>query len=182
MLHLVGYSMGARIGLRLLTRHPGLVRTATLVGVNPGLENDEDRGARAAEDEALAKLAETEGIDAVVGRWETLPLFSTQRSLPPQVLESQREVRLSHLGDGIAAALRSLGLGVMPNTWPELAQIRARVNLVVGSEDQKFLAIAERAAALIPGATVQRVAGAGHNPILEMPEHFARLLLEGDNP
>lgn len=177
--HLIGYSMGARVGLRLLVRHPSLVRNATLVGVNPGLESEAERSTRAEQDEALARLAETEGIDALVGKWEELPLFASQRSLPPQVLEAQREVRLSHLADGIAASLRSLGLGVMPNMWPELSAVRARVQLVVGAEDHKFMAIAERAGALMPEARVTPLEGAGHNPILEAPERFARLVLAG---
>ena len=48
--HLVGYSMGARLALGILAEHPelwedGTIRGATLIGVNPGLE-PEDRAAR----------------------------------------------------------------------------------------------------------------------------------------
>ena len=60
--HLVGYSMGARLALALSLAAPAWVRRLTLIGVNPGLEDDAARAARVAADEAWARLLETEGI------------------------------------------------------------------------------------------------------------------------
>src|SRR5436305_857158 len=56
----VGYSLGARIALGLVAtrRAPA----AVLIGVNPGLA-DEDRPARAAADAAWAALLRARGID-----------------------------------------------------------------------------------------------------------------------
>src|SRR4051812_30010155 len=52
---LLGYSLGARVALGLVARHPHLVRRAVLVSVHPGLASDVARAARVAEDEAWAR-------------------------------------------------------------------------------------------------------------------------------
>jgi 2-succinyl-6-hydroxy-2,4-cyclohexadiene-1-carboxylate synthase len=172
-----GYSLGARVALGLCVRHPARIRRVVLVGVNPGLETDEDRRARARADEAEAWRLETEGLAAFVDRWEALPLFETQRALPDAILHAQRQERLAHDARGLARSLRVTGLGRMPSAWADLPALAGRVHLVVGALDEKFRAIAERAAreAAVP---VSLMPGAGHNVPLEAPERLARLLDE----
>ena len=53
--HVVGYSLGARVALGVAARHPARVHSLVLVGVNTGLEDDAERGARRAADEELAR-------------------------------------------------------------------------------------------------------------------------------
>ncbi len=66
---LVGYSLGARLGLGLVVKYPNLVQRAILVGVNPGLESTEERRLRHEQDEQLAQLAEQAGLQAFLKRW-----------------------------------------------------------------------------------------------------------------
>lgn len=168
---LVGYSLGARLALSLLARHPGRFEAVLAFGGHPGLEDRRERDERVAADEAQACQIEREGLPAFVARWEQLPLFTTQRALPPSVLDGQRSARLSHEPDAVAWALRSLGLGVMPPLWAHLAALTGRLLLVTGERDEKFTTLAART-----GVNHVVVAGSGHNVPMEDPEVSARLI------
>ena len=168
---LVGYSLGARLALSLLARHPGRFAAVLAFGGHPGLVDPRERDERIAADEAQACQIEREGLPAFVARWEQLPLFATQRALPPSVLDGQRAARRSHAPDAVAWALRSLGLGVMPPLWTHLAALSERLFLVTGERDEKFTTLAART-----GVTHVTVAGSGHNVPMEDPEVSARLI------
>jgi 2-succinyl-6-hydroxy-2,4-cyclohexadiene-1-carboxylate synthase len=174
--HLVGYSMGARVALGLALRHPHLVAGLTLIGVNPGLEDEPARRERRSWEARWQRLLISEGIDAFADAWEALPLWQTQRDLPPERLARQRAARRAHDPRGLAAALETLGLGAMPNLWPELPRLQAPAHLIVGARDEKFARLAARVAGRAPNVRISLVPGAGHNPILEAPLELARLL------
>lgn len=179
--HLVGYSMGGRLALGLLVRHPALFRSATLIGASPGLTDAAERAARSARDEKWARLLDEEGLDSFVAAWEALPLFGSQTGLPRDALEHQDRIRRSHHPAGLARSLRALGLARMPDYRPYLPQIDIPVRLVVGERDTKFRALAAEMAERLPRATVTVVPDAGHNVVLERPTEIADLLLEDMN-
>ncbi|MFH1679317.1 MAG: alpha/beta fold hydrolase, partial [Candidatus Eisenbacteria bacterium] len=170
-----GYSMGGRVLLGLLVRHPRLVSSATLIGANPGIESEEERGGRAKWDEDWARLLEERGTLEFASRWEALPIFATQETLPEEAKRRQRAIRLRHDPRALASALRSLGLSAMPDYRPELSRIAQPVRLVAGEKDSKFLAIARRMEKEIPRAELVVVPGAGHNVPLENPAFLAAL-------
>jgi 2-succinyl-6-hydroxy-2,4-cyclohexadiene-1-carboxylate synthase len=174
--HVVGYSLGARIALGLSVRHPQLVARATWIGVNPGLRNDAERADRRAADAKWCELLEREGIPAFVDAWERQPLFATQHELPRAVLEAQRHERLRHAAAGLSLALKHLGLAAMPNYWPHLEHIDVPVDLVTGEHDEKFSALARAASEHLPDARLHSVRGAGHNVLLEQPRAIAALI------
>lgn len=181
-LHLVGYSLGARLALGLLVRHRVRFETATLIGVHPGLQAAAERAARTAADDALADQLERDGIEAFVAAWEALPMWASQRALSPARLAAQRAQRLAHNPVRLAHALRTLSLGRMPSWADALPQLDLPITLVVGSADTAFR---ERAAALsgvLPAARLVVIGDErrpiGHNVPLEAPEDLARVLLE----
>lgn len=173
---LLGYSLGSRLALGVAVLHPHLVRTLTLIGVNPGLEDDTSAQARREADELLARGVERHGIAPFVDRWERLPLFATQRQLPESVRADRRQQRLAHDPAGLARALRVLGLGSMPSRWDAIGQLHMPVTLVVGAEDSKFQGIARRFRDRRPATRVEIVPNAGHDVTLEAPEVLARIL------
>lgn len=179
--HLVGYSLGARIALGLLASHPSLVASATLVSVNPGIDSEKERRARLASDCTWAELLRTDGIEAFVQAWERLPLFASQRRLAGQVTREQRTLRLAHNAEGLARALEGMGLGQMPNLGPTLANTSVRVQLVVGELDSKFVALARQATSRNPRIRLHVLPQCGHNPLLEAPSELARLLARWSN-
>ena len=173
--HLAGYSLGARIALACLAERPEVFESATLIGVNPGLADDDERVARRATDARWIETLER-GLEPFIDEWERLPLWASQTRLPPSRRAAQRKARLRHEPRGLQRSLRGQGLAAMPDLRPRLARVRVPVDLMVGEEDPKFLRLAEETAALLPDAHVIVVAGAGHNILLERPEAVAREL------
>lgn len=172
----VGYSLGGRLALGLLVRHPDLFFGAALIGANPGLGGEDARMARRRDDERWARLIEEEGLAVFDDEWSALPLFASQHDLDAVRLAEQRRVRFSHDPAALAAAMRTLGLGVMPDYRPALRDVACRVELIVGGLDTKFSGLARQMAGLLPAATVRVVGGVGHNVPLEAPARLARLL------
>jgi 2-succinyl-6-hydroxy-2,4-cyclohexadiene-1-carboxylate synthase len=168
--HLLGYSMGARVGLGLLLDYPHLFVSASLVGAQPGLSSESERRERLAADAQWIDLLETQGVDRFVERWAEQPVFSSQASLPVAVLEEQRRARRGHSQSGLCHALRVLGLGAMPNFWPRLGELEVPTTLLIGARDEKFGAIAQRAVTKSAYVECLVVPKAGHNPLLEAPE------------
>lgn len=166
---LAGYSMGGRIALAYAVRHPERVTRLVLESASPGLQSEEERTARRASDEELALRLESWGIEAFVDHWESLPIFGSQRALPPEARRVHRARRLANDPRSLAAALRGLGTGALPSLWDALPGLDAPTLLIVGALDPKFASIAERMAALLPDARIATVAGAGHAVHLERP-------------
>lgn len=165
--HLAGYSLGGRLALGLLVRHPGLFQSATLIGAQPGLATEAERDARRDADARLCAILEGRGVAAFVDVWERLPLFASQNDAPETAVAAQRATRLSHTAAGLVASLRITGLGEMPPYWDALAAIVVPTTLMVGSLDGKFTAIAHDMASRMPRAAVHVVPGVGHNLLLE---------------
>lgn len=176
---LVGYSLGARLGLGLLLDGPWRFSSALLIGVNPGLQSDSDRQIRRDADARFIDLLLHQGVAAFVERWEALPMFSTQSELPREILDAQRRCRLSHSASGLAHALRTLGLAEMPDFWSTLGALDLPILLVVGERDEKFRRIAESMLNSMPRARLEIARGAGHNVLLECPSLVQRLVREG---
>jgi 2-succinyl-6-hydroxy-2,4-cyclohexadiene-1-carboxylate synthase len=171
----VGYSFGARACLRLALDHPGVVEGLVLIGGTAGLDDEGERAARRAADEALAQQLEAVGVAAFLDRWLALPLFA---GLPPA--RQHRAARLVNTPEGLAASLRLAGTGAQEPLWGRLGELAARatpVLVVAGAGDAKFAALARRLADGIgPTAELALVEGAGHTAHLEQPEAFLTLL------
>jgi len=170
---LAGYSLGGRVAL-----HAGLslgdrVERLVLISASPGLANASERGARAAADAALADRIEAIGLDAFVREWGAQPLFA---GMPRGIAELAEADRMRNTAEGLAAALRGLGTGVMPSLWNRLEELTVAVDLVVGERDLKFRAIAERMQAALPDARLHVVPSAGHAVQLEVPGAVADVL------
>ena len=174
--HVVGYSLGARVALGLVARHPAIASRATFLSGSPGLRDEHERFARREADRVRARTLETDGIDAFVDAWEREPIFATQSALPGDVRSAHRARRQSHDPGGLAASLRVLGQGSMPAY--ELARIQIPITLVVGSEDPKARGHAQRMAESLSDARIVVLRGAGHDLVLERPAEVAALLTD----
>jgi len=175
---LCGYSMGGRVALGVLAHAPELVASAVLVGAHPGLTSDAERRERAASDDLWARLLLDRGISVFAEKWQAQPLFATQARLDPQTLAEQQAIRLRHDAHGLALAMTSLGLARMPSYWHVFRGLQVPVDLVVGTLDTKFAALALKICERLTSgfARVVGVAGTGHNVLLERPELLAKIL------
>ena len=168
----VGYSMGARYALCAALARPDAVERLVLLGVNPGIEDADERAARRAADDALADSLEADGVDAFLDRWLALPLFA---SLSPDAADPADRRR--NTAAGLASSLRHAGTGAQDDLWPRLGELSMPVLVVAGDRDTKFRAIAERAAdAIGANASFALVPDAGHAAHLEQPDAFVGLL------
>jgi 2-succinyl-6-hydroxy-2,4-cyclohexadiene-1-carboxylate synthase len=170
---LCGYSMGGRIALHAALALPDRVERLVLVAASPGLAGLAERTARREADERLAAEVERSTIEAFAARWARTPVLS---GAEPEVAAAAHADRLRNTPAGLAAALRGLGTGTLPNLWGRLPELEMPASLIVGERDGKFRGIAEQMAARLPHATIDVVAGAGHAAHLEAPAVVAELL------
>lgn len=167
--HLVGYSMGGRLALGAVVANPERFASATLIGANFGID-DAERPARRAWEATIATRLREEGLDAFLATWRALPLFTSQRSLPPEALANQERIRRRHDPYRLADAFEAFALSSMPDY--RSARIDVPLTFVVGAQDTKFIAIAEG----LENARVEVIEGAGHNVVLEAPASLRALL------
>ncbi len=171
---LLGYSMGGRIAL--YTAFSGFFRALILESASPGLEDPAEREQRRFSDEALAASIELDGIQAFIERWEKLPLFTSQKSLPFECRQALRRQRLQNRATGLAQSLRGVGTGVQPSLYARLPTLHIPVLLIAGELDTKFTAIARQMAQVLPQSQLRIIPGAGHTVHLERPQEFVSLV------
>jgi 2-succinyl-6-hydroxy-2,4-cyclohexadiene-1-carboxylate synthase len=175
--HVLGYSLGARVALRLAVTHPDVVDRLVLESASAGLATEAERITRRVADERLAERLEADGIEAFVELWERNPVFATQASLPARRAARIRAMRLGNDPAGLAASLRAAGQGAMEPLFDRLAQVTARTLVIAGAEDTIGRPRAEAVAAAIPTARLALVDGAGHAPHDETPDAFRALVI-----
>lgn len=173
---LLGYSLGGRAALRVALRHPQRTGALVLESCAPGIADAAACADRARSDASLAEDIARDGVPAFVERWERLPLWSSQSSLPEAVRAGQRAVRLANSAAGLAGSLRGAGVAVAPDVTGELHRLGMPVLVVAGALDTKYAAIAAAMAERIPRAELAIVDGAGHAVHLEHPARFASLV------
>jgi len=181
-LHVVGYSLGARLALGLALRHPTRVSRLTLISAHPGLETGAERSARRLADEQWCELLASAGLAAFVDAWQAQPLWATQGDLEPAALERKRRERMSHDPAGLIRSLRVTGLACMPNYREALAELRVPVTLIAGRADAKFRDLAQHMARAIPQSELIVVDGAGHDLLLERPALITEVIRRGSQP
>jgi 2-succinyl-6-hydroxy-2,4-cyclohexadiene-1-carboxylate synthase len=177
----LGYSMGGRLALYLALTRPHLARSLILESASPGLRSATERQTRRQQDEALARRIEQEGVAAFVRMWEELPIFGGLNRLPASGRDALRRQRLDNRPAGLANSLRGMGAGSQPSLWERLPELSIPVLLLAGELDEKFVAINQEMAAVIPQASLVILPGAGHIVHLEQPQPYreavARFLL-----
>jgi 2-succinyl-6-hydroxy-2,4-cyclohexadiene-1-carboxylate synthase len=173
----VGYSLGARIALRLAVAHPEVVGRLVLEAPSAGIADRAARAARVAADAERARLVVGEGVEAFAARWEAEPVLAGEAALPPEARARQAVIRRSQTPLGLAASLVYAGQGAMEPLHDALPGITAPTLVIAGAEDP-VRARAEEVAAAIPGARLALVPGAGHAPHLERPDRFHALLFD----
>lgn len=174
----LGYSMGGRVTLAALRRDPRAFAAVVLEAAGFGPATQAERDAATERDAACAARLRADGLEAFMDFWEQLPLFASQRDLPPDVRERLRAGRMANDAEALARTFEQAGQHVMlsrAETLETLAVLRAGgtpLLYLAGERDEKYRALAAQAAEA--GATVCIIPGAGHNAHLEAPAAFVQ--------
>jgi len=175
-LHLIGYSLGARVALGIAATVP--IERLTLISGRDGLSDETEREQRVQQDERWAVRLEActdpRSFSEFLVQWDAQPVFQA-RTVSADSKGLAR--RLAHDPKRLAAAMRVLSLGRMPVYAPRVRC--GRVDVIAGVGDPKFSELAGPLAASLNG-TLTIVADAGHDLPREASDALARLLLNGD--
>jgi len=171
-----GYSMGGRAALSYAVCCPENFKALILESSSPGIINDRERNEREKSDRQLADTILKDGIEKFVDHWMNIPLFKTQESLPPKIIEQIKKEKLKNNPTGLANSLLGFSAGVMPNYYPYIHKIIQPTLLITGALDQKFTDINSLVNGKIINSRHEIVQGAGHNVHLERPEDFVTLV------
>jgi 2-succinyl-6-hydroxy-2,4-cyclohexadiene-1-carboxylate synthase len=170
---LYGYSMGGRLALYLGLTHPDLFSHLFLESTSPGLATKAERNDRRTQD---AKRAAELQIDfpAFLNHWYDTELFATLREHPSfhELLDRRQNNNPAEL----AKAIQGMGLGAQPPLWKKLKAVPIPMDLIVGTQDWKFLKLNQQIARTAPNARLNIVPGVGHNTHVESPEMIHRIL------
>jgi len=153
-----GLSLGGYVSLAFALAHPAMVRALVVCDSGPGYRNAEARAAWNARAHERAAALEATGLEA----------------LARGSRETQQAVHRS--AQGLAHAARGMLAQEGAQVIDGLATLRVPTLIVVGDQDQPFLAPSEYMAKKIPGARLEVIAGAGHSSNLDQPEAFNRVL------
>ncbi len=154
-----GLSLGGYLSLAFHLAHPDRVRALMLFDTGPGYRRDEGREGWNRSAIARAEAFETRGLDALVSRAEV----------------SQR---VHKSATGLALAARGLLTQHDGRVIGSLGTIGVPTLVLVGQDDEPFLAAADYMAGHIPAATKVVLADAGHASNLDQPEAFDRNVLD----
>ncbi|KIL47325.1 hypothetical protein KP77_24300 [Jeotgalibacillus alimentarius] len=174
----LGYSMGGRTALAYATLYPETVTSLILESASPGLKTVTARTERKQSDADLASFIESEGIQRFTDRWESIPLFESQKRLSEKMRRNIREGRLQNSAEGLAASLRYMGTGSQPSYWDALTGLNIPVLLLTGEWDHKFIQIATEMKKLLPNVVHENILHSGHAIQVEQPEKFDTMVKE----
>ena len=177
---LLGYSMGGRTALAYACEFPDRVDQLILESASPGLKTEAAREERRERDIQLAFNILEGGIEQFVGKWENIPLFDSQKSLPEFVRKQVKQERLAQSAVGLANSLKGMGTGSQQSYWNCLPELKIPVLLITGELDPKFCAIAREMQQLLPNAE-HCIISAGHAIHVEKPAEFATMVMERIN-
>lgn len=163
-----GYSQGARLALMTALDQSADISALVLISANAGIEDSHERARRATSDTELASRISSMPIDDFLDAWTNGGITSTTH-LPSEDRRADMAVRRQNSSRGLAKAVIGYGQGAQPSFWHRLTDLTMPVLVISGDRDEKYSAIAERMAGVIPQSEVLAVADAGHNPLADSP-------------
>lgn len=170
---LLGYSLGARVGLHVALGGDLRLRGVVFIGVTAGIEDPDERARRRESDDTMADELEASGdVEHFVDAWLRGPLFERLERNDA----AQRSERLRNSASGLASSLRLCGTGTQEPKWDLLPALTSPVLAMAGTDDIRFAAHALRVARLVPHGVASLVPAGGHAVHLAQPQQASRIV------
>ena len=170
---LLGYSLGARVGLHVALGADLALRGVVFIGVTAGIEDPGERERRRQSDNNAADELEASGdVEQFIDAWLRGPLFERLDASDA----AQRSERLRNSAGGLASSLRLCGTGTQEPMWDLLPTLASPVLAMAGTDDARFAAHALRVTRLVPHGVASLVPGGGHAVHLAQPEQAGRIV------
>lgn len=131
----IGYSLGGRIGLHLLKNDPNLFDRWVFLSTHPGLESIQEKNQRILSDQLWSDKLNQLSWAEFINEWNGQDVFAG--SLEPD--KSENQFNINQLGK----AFLNLSLGQQADQSAVIQANQKKINWVVGSQDQKFLNLAD---------------------------------------
>ncbi|WTW96001.1 alpha/beta hydrolase [Streptomycetaceae bacterium NBC_01309] len=163
----IGHSSGGYSATALIESRPELVSGLVLVNTGPGMD------AYTAPESFAIDPAEWPPTDEQI-RQLASGGFRAGYEIPQDLVD---EVRATPF-HAFAATLQASTAYLIERTLPErLKPLGTPLHVIFGDRDRRWRPSSAAHYAVVPGATINTLPGAGHTPILEEPERTAELLL-----
>ncbi len=172
----LGYSLGARVALRLAVDAPASVRRLMLESPSAGIADPASRAARRVADQRWVDQLQAGDMNGFVRDWAMQPIFASQDGLSAATREHLAAERRRNDPAGLVASLLGAGQGVMAPVHDRLGSISAPTLVISGRLDPVGTERASEVAQGIPGAAHVIIDDAGHTPHLENPGRFIALV------
>jgi pimeloyl-ACP methyl ester carboxylesterase len=149
-----GLSLGGYLSLAFYAAHPQRVRALLIIDTGPGYKSATARAAWNERAEGTAQGFEGEGLAS---------LRTRSAEMAPEQHRS---------ADGLVHAARRMLAQFDDRVIRSLPEIRVPALVLVGSQDEPFLAASDYMTHKIPGAEKVVIEGAGHAANLDQPDAF----------
>lgn len=163
---LIGYSMGGRIAMHMLTRHPGLFFRAVIISASPGFATAREKTARLDADQKWAARFRNDPWPEVMREWNRLPVFSGDGEFhferPTEPGGGEKWARVMDWGS----------VGRQADLRPALANLPVPVLFLAGTNDAKYAHLTAECARLNPRFRSKLIDGAGHRLPWSHPTEF----------
>lgn len=153
---LCGYSLGGRLALHALSLAPKLWSKAIFLSTHLGLEHEEEKQLRVAQDKLWAERFLTGEWEPLLAAWNSQKIF--ERDLP---LIQKKTVTLS-LREAYAAALQNWSLGLQRNFLQEVNSLQMPILWLTGEHDRSSRQRAKKISFSHSNSIEYSVPGAGH--------------------
>jgi 2-succinyl-6-hydroxy-2,4-cyclohexadiene-1-carboxylate synthase len=168
---LLGYSLGARVTLHVLTQGSLPVSQAVLIGATGGIEDpDAQARRRQADDDRADELEASGDLEGFLDSWLHGPLFERLGD------GAERDERLRNSPAGLASSLRLCGTGTQEPLWDAVGALPCPILALAGTDDARFAAHALRLARLAPAGIASLIPAGGHAVHLAQPDHAGRIV------
>jgi 2-succinyl-6-hydroxy-2,4-cyclohexadiene-1-carboxylate synthase len=170
---LVGYSLGGRVALDLITHYPDFFNQAVIISANPGIISDPERASRLKTDKIL--LEKISSKELFFKEWYQQSLFGNLFKHPD--FDKLLNERLNCNFDRIEKCLEFLSIGSQVPLWDKLAKTNKSILYLCGELDNKYDDLGRLLSSNRSILSIS-VPKSGHNLIFENPEIFLNNLIK----